>query len=1603
MPNKLVFKYNSSGYNNFSLDDLRDGTIPYIDKKLYFTADFKCYSYPLTLEDGHQPTDIEYYGKKKVRFELTNDRFMFNGEGRNLTNEDFEISYIEYTLKMKDAFFDEDAMRFVPKNVQYTDDDVLVFEAKFGDSTEFVTFGTYNLKNDTTKIADEYRSFVSYFSPSRIVFTDEAECTGYRISTENAHYYTEIVAKPYCHVKPSAYILNVAGDNKMTYLSGYASASVRSGSESYSDNDIGYINIYGDLRTSELKKSSKSTQNKNDKIRKYVISNWLVTLSETLETDSGKTRVDDKSTDKVAYMWYDSGSRTAYWWSDAKTVYLPTNCNSLFYGKTNMISIDMTGLDSSRVTDMRYMFQNCSNLTSVDLTGFDTSSVTSMSYMFYGCSSLQTLDLSSFDTSKVYNMSYLFYNCRLLKTIYVSSFSTASVYYSSYGSYIFTNCSALKGEHGTSYSSSHTDKTYARIDDPDNSKPGYFTYGCSSPNTPNDPIDPEAVYLTDEIKYQMNDNVQSFTRYEGSETAVLQKEGIVRIDDQTTSHKAYMWYDSGTGTEYWWSDAETVYLPKSCSGLFRNKPYLTSIDLTDLDASLSLRVNMMVSSCPSLTSFELCDMDFSNVKSFSCIVSDCASLSSLTLKNLDLSEVSSMSNLLSDCPSLTTVKLLSLNTPKLEKMKGMFKNCSYLTNVNLNGLDTSKVTDLSELFMNCTNLQTADVRAFDTSKVTTMESMFSGCSSLTDVNVSGFETRKVRYMHSMFKGCSSLTSIDLSTWYTPNLFGTRDMFYGCSELVTIYASDLWTVDYLLRHTDPEDPYNPYDDWDYYYPDGHEEFSYGDDMFGNFYNESSHCSKLVGGEGTTWDDIDQDINRYYYSDLEEDPNSGSFPSSTGDVRFARIDDPENGKPGYFTFKDPDEDELINGIHFVSDDSGSTPNGVTYGSGRIPERAKCVIDKNAAANTWTYTFSGINDTLTYHVWEDTLEGYTSNADPDNRQLVQDATFTIINTAPIVPQYGSLKVSKQLTAAEGASLANEDYQQRFTFNITLTKENGDPVTGTQFFGNIPFTNGKGTVTLTPNRGSTDNGVVMTDIPAGWNYKVTEVSVEGYQFTSNPNGTGTIAANIQKTAVITNQKQPAAVVDTVGAVKLTKTAVGNFETLDDEFDFTASFSDLTPRETYVYQLPNGETEEFTTDRTGGAELDLKLSVDQTIVFNDLDVGSSYRFTEAAGDYYSNYSVVDANNLNHIERSSGRTSGKQQKLSTAYEIADSGEDITVTFTNTVTKTQDITVKKVISPAAQNNTDPFNFTAKLSGLEPNSTIQTDIGKFKADGAGEIEFDFVLTDGGIVHIYGLPVKSTYQIIEKESSYAASYTVTDANDLGKIVKTSDTNGNETMKTLSTAAEKVDQGEDVEIVFTGTRVGHDVRITKYVDMTYGDTSIVNYSTLEFRFRVDFNNLTPNKTYSIAYTAEDMSGEILNSFTSTEAAHSETIILKHGETATIRGLDQGVTYKVTELYDDDLSVHYQYIPSFAVTANEGATIVRQSAQLSEPGALSTAVEAVEPQDLDVNIVFTNTCTFIPYDLPEAGFKDQRAMIVIAFVGMSIFAVMFVVSRKRRKKERID
>ncbi|HDI3357395.1 TPA: BspA family leucine-rich repeat surface protein [Listeria monocytogenes] len=101
-----------------------------------------------------------------------------------------------------------------------------------------------------------------------------------------------------------------------------------------------------------------------------------------------------------------------------------TTMRDMFGSSGKLEKLDVSNFDTSSVTTMQAMFENCTGLGELDVSNFDTSSVTTMAYMFDGCTSLEELDLSNFDTSSVTTMAYMFQNCTALKSLYLDNFTT---------------------------------------------------------------------------------------------------------------------------------------------------------------------------------------------------------------------------------------------------------------------------------------------------------------------------------------------------------------------------------------------------------------------------------------------------------------------------------------------------------------------------------------------------------------------------------------------------------------------------------------------------------------------------------------------------------------------------------------------------------------------------------------------------------------------------------------------------------------------------------------------------------------------------------------------------------------------------------------------------------------------------------------------------------------------------------------------------------------------------------------------------------------------------------------------------------------------------
>lgn len=143
--------------------------------------------------------------------------------------------------------------------------------------------------------------------------------------------------------------------------------------------------------------------------------------------------IQDADSDYRIKLWLDPTDKTAYYHAEPEKVYLNTNSSMMFFSGDseqkikNILELDLSKFDTSRVTNMSHMFNGMRNLTTLNLSNFNTSNVTNMGGMFFNMTNLTAFNFSNFDTSKVTDMGSMFYGMSSLTTLDLSNFNTSQV------------------------------------------------------------------------------------------------------------------------------------------------------------------------------------------------------------------------------------------------------------------------------------------------------------------------------------------------------------------------------------------------------------------------------------------------------------------------------------------------------------------------------------------------------------------------------------------------------------------------------------------------------------------------------------------------------------------------------------------------------------------------------------------------------------------------------------------------------------------------------------------------------------------------------------------------------------------------------------------------------------------------------------------------------------------------------------------------------------------------------------------------------------------------------------------------------------------------
>lgn len=279
-------------------------------------------------------------------------------------------------------------------------------------------------------------------------------------------------------------------------------------------------------------------------------------------------------------------------------VFMDDDITKTFDGFTNVTTIDLTNLDTSKMTKMNAMFKGCSSLANIiGIDKINTSSVTTMYEMFKGCAFLNKLDLSGFDTSSVQNMSSMFEDCIALRELNVSSFNTSNV----------TNM-------------------------------GLMFYNCK------DLLQLDVSSFDTTKVAGMNGMFRNCQK--------LENINLINFNTANATNMYEMFYECHALKSLNLSSFNTSNV-QNMSSMFRMCIKLESLTLsTGFKGTKTKDINNMFSGCTALKSVDLKDFDTPNVGSTNEMFQSCKNLESIDLSRMSTKRTSNMKNMFQGCEKL---------------------------------------------------------------------------------------------------------------------------------------------------------------------------------------------------------------------------------------------------------------------------------------------------------------------------------------------------------------------------------------------------------------------------------------------------------------------------------------------------------------------------------------------------------------------------------------------------------------------------------------------------------------------------------------------------------------------------------------------------------------------------------------------------------------------------------------------------------------------------------------------------------------------------------------------------------------------------------------
>lgn len=305
----------------------------------------------------------------------------------------------------------------------------------------------------------------------------------------------------------------------------------------------------------------------------------------------------------------------------------PQTMYAWFFERNNLLSVNLSRLDTSKTTSLGYAFSRCKSLTDLDLSALDTSSVRSFADVFQDCSSLRSVNLAGWDTSSGKDFRQMFYRCASLEEIDISSFKTSA---STSFEQMFYGCSSLRSLDLSRFDTSAA-TTFASM-----------FCNCAS----------------------------------------LATLDVSTFDTTSATDLSQAFYGCKSLTELDLSRASTAKV-QTFYGMFSGCSGLKRIDLSLFDTSSAVSLSYLFADCSKLEAVNVVGINTSSVIDFNHMFSGCTSLASLDLSSFDTAAAKNLSYLFYGCSSLAALDLSSFDTANVETMADLFTGCSKLAEVTL--------------------------------------------------------------------------------------------------------------------------------------------------------------------------------------------------------------------------------------------------------------------------------------------------------------------------------------------------------------------------------------------------------------------------------------------------------------------------------------------------------------------------------------------------------------------------------------------------------------------------------------------------------------------------------------------------------------------------------------------------------------------------------------------------------------------------------------------------------------------------------------------------------------------------------------------------------